>query len=143
MADEQQCHGRADGLENTGPLICPKDHDTMETITVEDITIDRCPTCGGMWFDLGELRQLLEADGLEKEDLLRKDKAHAHVDVHRRIAICCPRDGFAMMQIHDATQRHIEYELCMQCGGIFLDSGELRDLDKFTLLERLRAATGR
>jgi len=27
--------------------------------------------------------------------------------------------------------------------GIFLDSGELLDLDKFTLIERLRAATGR
>jgi uncharacterized protein len=143
MADDKQCHGKADGFENTGPLTCPKDGDTMETIEVEDIAIDRCPTCGGMWFDLGELRQLLNADGLEKEDLLREDKARSHVDVHNRKVVCCPRDGFAMMKIHDATQRHIEYELCMQCGGIFLDSGELLDLDKFTLLERLRAATGR
>ena len=47
------------------------------------------------------------------------------------------------MSILDSPQRHIEYELCMICGGIFLDSGELQDLDKFTLIERLKAATGR
>lgn len=129
--------------ENAGVLVCPKDASVMLTIRVEDIEIDRCPTCGGIWFDLGELRQLLEIDGLEKEDLLKKDKTQAHVDVRTRTAIQCPRDGFAMMTIKDSQQRHIAYELCMMCGGIFLDSGELRDLSKFTLIEKIRAAIGR
>jgi Zn-finger nucleic acid-binding protein len=129
--------------ENAGVLVCPKDGSTLLTMSVEDTEIDRCPTCGGIWFDLGELRRLLGGDGLEKEDLLKKDKAQAHVDVHTRTAPRCPRDGFAMMTIRDSQQRHVAYELCMMCGGIFLDSGELRDLSKFTLVEKLRAAVGR
>jgi Zn-finger nucleic acid-binding protein len=112
----------------------------MNTVDVEGIVIDRCPTCGGIWFDLGELREILENKTLDTKPLIKEDKARAHVDVHTRKTVCCPRDGFAMMEIHDPAQKHIAYELCMMCGGIFLDSGELKDLSKVTLIERLRKA---
>lgn len=143
MEHERTCHGMADGFENQSPLTCPKDGTLMNTVSVEGTELDRCPTCGGIWFDLGELRALLEIDGLEKEDLLRKDREQSHVDVRRRTVVCCPRDGFAMVQVKDSRQRHIAYELCMMCGGIFLDSGEFKDLSKFTLIEKIRAAIGR
>lgn len=143
MSENKPCQGRADGFENKSPLTCPKDGSLMEIVAVEQVELDRCPDCGGMWFDLGELRGLLETDGLDKGDLLRKDQEKEHADVRRRTVVCCPRDGFAMMEIKDSRQQHVAYELCMMCGGVFLDGGEFKDLSRFTLVERVRAALGR
>jgi len=132
-----------DAIDTSGPIACPKDGTTMDAIDIEGITIDRCTTCNGMWFDLGELREILENKELDTKSLVKDDQARDHVQVRNRATVCCPRDGFAMMEVRDSTQQHIAYELCMMCGGIFLDAGELKDLTKFTLIERLRAAVAR
>ncbi|MEP6769090.1 MAG: zf-TFIIB domain-containing protein [Acidobacteriota bacterium] len=38
---------------------CPRDGDQMEVDRVEETEVDRCPTCGGIFFDRGELETLL------------------------------------------------------------------------------------
>ena len=43
-----------------------------------------------------------------------------------------------MVTLHNLPQVHVEYEQCSICGGIFLDRGELNDLNSYTVLERLR-----
>ena len=41
---------------------CPKCGEMMELVTHESINVDRCPGCGGMWFDLFEAEDLIETE---------------------------------------------------------------------------------
>lgn len=43
-------------------LRCPRDGGEMVTVTHDDVQIDRCTQCGGMWLDAGELEQLTQRD---------------------------------------------------------------------------------
>lgn len=45
--------------QSTGPRACPVTGDTLEQITMMGVIIDRCPKCGGVWLDSGELEQIL------------------------------------------------------------------------------------
>lgn len=50
---------------------CPICRKKMEKVLCgknEDILIDRCRNHHGLWFDKGELEQLLESGGLDKDD---------------------------------------------------------------------------
>ncbi|HUP49964.1 MAG TPA: zf-TFIIB domain-containing protein [Thermoanaerobaculia bacterium] len=38
---------------------CPKCGMDLHTIEFQGISLDKCPTCNGTWFDGGELEQLL------------------------------------------------------------------------------------
>ncbi|MBA2502325.1 MAG: zf-TFIIB domain-containing protein [Pyrinomonadaceae bacterium] len=39
-------------------LRCPKCDGTLETVSFENVQIDRCNKCQGVWLDAGELEQL-------------------------------------------------------------------------------------
>ena len=39
-------------------LHCPKCDGTLETVNFENVQIDRCNKCHGVWLDAGELEQL-------------------------------------------------------------------------------------
>jgi hypothetical protein len=49
---------------------CPNDNTVLEKKTVKDITIDYCPTCGGIHFDKGEVESLIKA-GVDEDDLYK------------------------------------------------------------------------
>ena len=54
--------------ERESPRSCPVDGSHMNKQTVHNVVIDRCPTCGGIWLDAGELE-------LVKDALTAGDKA--------------------------------------------------------------------
>lgn len=37
---------------------CPKDGARLTGRVVNEVTIDECPSCGGMWIDRGELQEV-------------------------------------------------------------------------------------
>lgn len=43
-------------------LLCPKDQSTLTSIERNGVTIERCPECGGIFLDRGELERLMEAE---------------------------------------------------------------------------------
>lgn len=43
----------------------------MERVTVDSVEIDKCPNCGGMWLDPGELDLLLKRAKGSKNGLMR------------------------------------------------------------------------
>lgn len=45
---------------NTSPRRCPRDNEVMGEKIYAGITLDCCPTCKGIWFDEGEVRQVFE-----------------------------------------------------------------------------------
>ncbi|HXD32257.1 MAG TPA: zf-TFIIB domain-containing protein [Pyrinomonadaceae bacterium] len=42
----------------TSSMQCPRCDGTLETKTFENVEVDICPKCGGLWLDSGELEQL-------------------------------------------------------------------------------------
>lgn len=44
---------------------CPKCPAPLETAQVDDVTVDLCRKCGGVWLDAGELEQIVarESEG--------------------------------------------------------------------------------
>ncbi|HEV8661104.1 MAG TPA: zf-TFIIB domain-containing protein [Thermoanaerobaculia bacterium] len=41
---------------------CPKCGMDLSSIELHGVTVDQCPSCGGIFFDAGEVEQLLERD---------------------------------------------------------------------------------
>ncbi len=87
-----------------------------------NITIDVCPKCHGIWLDKGELQKILKDKKLA--DYLTK-----HIGTKSKSPMVCPRCGNTMdiEKVED-----IEVDVCLLCGGVWLDEGEIEDLEKKT-----------
>lgn len=109
---------------------CPRCSSAMETVEVEGEEINRCTSCGGLWFDEFELADLTAREGSEKVDTGRADKSNQH----SQAVLNCPKCGSPMVRMVDAQHTHIWYETCDECGGSFLDAGEFRDLKKHNFI---------
>ena len=83
-----------------------------------NIIIDVCPKCKGIWLDKGELGKLLQDRKLT--NYLTK-----HIGTKSRSPMVCPRCGMTM-DIEKADD--IEVDVCLTCGGVWLDPGELEAL---------------
>lgn len=55
--EEAQARG-----EERATMQCPRCTGTLHEVAVNDVRIDRCDTCQGVWLDAGELEQLRGED---------------------------------------------------------------------------------
>ncbi len=46
--------------DRSGPMTCPVDGTTLVMSARQNIEIDYCPTCRGVWLDRGELDKIIE-----------------------------------------------------------------------------------
>jgi Zn-finger nucleic acid-binding protein len=114
---------------------CPKCSAIMEPVTFEGVTVDRCTSCKGIWFDANEQKQLKEKKGsevIDSGDVAVGKKLDKITNIH------CPRCHGPMIRMVDVDQHHIDYEACTTCYGIFLDAGEFKDLKNYNLMDYLR-----
>jgi uncharacterized protein len=92
------------------------------------LEVDVCDGgCGGIWFDHYELAKVDEAADTAGEGLLDVDRDPSlQVDLDRRRL--CPKcaDGVVMMRHFTSVERKVTVDECPECGGIWLDAGELR-----------------
>jgi PAT family beta-lactamase induction signal transducer AmpG len=122
--------GTRGGLFWSGAMRCPKCRSDMETVLIDDIEVDRCEYCHGLWFDDGELQALnnpFAASVLDTGDV-KAGREYNFMDDYR-----CPRCGDEMARKSDPQQPHIWYEQCTACAGTFFDAGEFKDLARHTL----------
>ncbi len=112
----------------------------MEKIRFQDIEVDRCTWCRGIWFDLLEhirLKNRPDAETIdvgadsERAQLIRKE-------LNEVGDIDCPRCHVRMVKLVDARQSHIWYEKCQTCSGVFLDAGEFKDLKSETMGDMIK-----
>ena len=104
---------------------CPRCQGEMEPVKFEDIEVDRCVNCQGLWFDAYEDRELRARTGAGVIDI-GPQKSGAPRDTQRKIH--CPKDGTPMVRMVDREQTHVWFESCSVCHGSFFDAGEFRDL---------------
>src|SRR5687768_1888151 len=104
---------------------CPKCGKALKTVSFAGTEVEKCSSCGGLWFDALEDRDLRQTKGaaerLDTGDAAkgRKQDAQGKVD--------CPRCKARMIRMVDREQAHIWYENCPVCHGSFFDAGEFRD----------------
>jgi uncharacterized protein len=118
---------------------CPKCGAAMELVKVEDVEIDRCGGCGGMWFDLLEHEHLKAIAGSEQVDSGAPGRGQKQDQIRKAN---CPRCKTPMIGMVFAEQTHIHYEMCSVCHGVYLDAGEFADFKHLTLGERVKHALG-
>jgi Zn-finger nucleic acid-binding protein len=96
------------------------DHPLMETAQVNELSVDICPSCRGLWLDRDELRRL-SAHPDELEALRQRVSAEEpgpEPAASGECPACQRRLGIAMIG-------SFSVEYCTICGGVFLDRGEL------------------
>jgi uncharacterized protein len=118
---------------------CPKCNAPMELVTFADVTVDRCTSCRGIWFDAHEQKWLKEKKG---SDIIDIGNAAVGKKMDKITDYRCPRCQGTMIRMVDAGPHHIDYEACSRCFGIFLDAGEFRDLKDLTISEYLQGLFG-
>ena len=119
---------------DTHNLQCPKCEHGMEEITHDDIAIDRCTNCQGLWFDTDEAHELKLRHGSEAVDTGDKSEGWKY---DSRTNVNCPHCGKLMDLSYDPKQIHIWYEVC-EDHGMFMDAGEFTDFKNETQLDWFR-----
>lgn len=114
---------------------CPKCESEFETFTYENVEVDRCTSCGGIWFDALEKENLMLIQGAERIDIGDKRVGKKYNEMQD---INCPKCEVKMLRMADKTQFHIEYEFCPTCLSTFFDAGEFKDLNELTFGERFK-----
>ena len=111
---------------------CPKCGGDMEKVTYQEIKVDRCTRCKGIWFDMLEAEQLKALKGSEDIDTGDPKLGKVFSKVEK---INCPVCHSQMIRMVDLDQPHIWYEACTVCYGLFFDAGEFRDHKEETVLD--------
>jgi Zn-finger nucleic acid-binding protein len=104
---------------------CPKcKTETLVEFLVEDVTVDRCPSCAGIWFDRQELSELLAEDARRVAELRRSSENEAAEEIRGD----CPRDASPLTRVYSSIDRSVILDACADCHGIWLDGGEFDKL---------------
>jgi Zn-finger nucleic acid-binding protein len=114
---------------------CPKCDAKMQLVMYDDIGVDRCTGCKGLWFDMLEHEHLAAIEGSEAIDFGSAAIGERFNEVDD---INCPKCNSAMLKMVDAQQSHIWYEGCPSCFGVFFDAGEFRDYKEKTVFDFFR-----
>jgi len=121
---------------------CPACFHELTQAQAGSVTVDVCQGgCGGIWFDAFELQQVEEEGNAAAEPLLwiHRDQGVV-VDPSRKRE--CPRcPGIKLHRHFFSARRRIEVDQCPNCGGYWLDAGELAQvLEEKALDARQRQA---
>ena len=119
-------------------LKCPLDGTPLDLGREYDIEVDRCPQCGGAWYDDEEL-SLLEATVADD------DERRGMIDYAKReSAFSCPVCE-TPMRAFNYRAYNLELDACTKEHGFWLDAGEanrVRDVmkDRVSGLQRAGSA---
>lgn len=116
---------------------CPKCAANMKTVHYEEIEVDRCSACRGIWFDMLEHEDLKRLAGSEAIDT-----GAGVPGLNEVTRIQCPRCAVPLIHMAVAGQPHIGYEACTVCYGLYFDAGEFSDFREDTFAEAWRASFG-
>ncbi len=103
---------------------CPKCENRIFEVQYFGVTLDKCKTCQGLWFDSNELDQLKSQldESIRWIDIdLWKYANRANFKPSR---FDCPKCQTVMSELQFDGSK-VTLEFCINCGGAWLDGGEL------------------
>lgn len=107
-------------------MTCPTCGHELREIRAGDIKVDTCKGgCGGLWFDQFELKKVDERHETAGEILLDivRDRSLKIDREKRRLCPKCPT--MVLMRHFFSVKKQVEVDECPECGGVWLDPGEL------------------
>ena len=114
----------------------------MLTLELQDVEIDYCTDCSGIWLDAGELELLLGEQDKAKQ-LLDSFKVDSEsIETKRKCPIC---DKKMQKVIVGSSKPILLIDKCHKGDGLWFDKGELHDifdraqLDKNNRIQKLLA----
>jgi Zn-finger nucleic acid-binding protein len=114
-------------------LKCPKCSAAMESIVFHDITVDRCSSCHGLWFDA------LEKDHLDElKDSASIDIGSTGVAAASPAQMNCPVCHTRMFEMGDQKTPTTHFHACKVCYGLFFDAGKYREHKEHGVMSLLR-----
>jgi len=104
---------------------CPACYNELTEVQVGPIQVDVCQGgCGGVWFDAFELQQVDEIHEPGDSLLHIQPDPQVVVDLSRKRE--CPRcAGIKLHRHFFSPRRQVQVDQCPNCGGYWLDAGEL------------------
>ena len=97
---------------------CPVCQEITFVVEYQDVEIDLCPTCNGIWLDHGELELLLGP-----ETAINSVPAESNEDLRR-----CPLCPKKMDKVNIGPGRRVLIDTCPDGCGLWFDSNELSEL---------------
>lgn len=103
---------------------CPDCRKPMLVLEIDQVEIDYCAACGGVWLDSGELELLIE-DPDQKDSFLGSVRP---ADNCPEPKLKCPLCRKRMKKIEVAGIEDIILDSCPRNHGLWLDKGELESV---------------
>lgn len=109
-------------------MICPACAAQLSALKLPGLTVDVCRAgCGGIWFDNFELGKVDAAHESLGEALTKIQPNPAAVIVPYKRP--CPKcTGITMLQHKFSREKPVAVDECPNCGGVWLDGGELAEI---------------
>jgi len=111
---------------------CPRDGVRLQEVKVDELVLDRCPSCEGVWFDFGVLERVLSRDAKTVEETLMERPA---ASMPRAEDLSCPRCGDVLIRMR-GTDEGVTYYGCLTCYGRWLDGSDMARLLRRSLLAK-------
>lgn len=108
---------------------CPKCNQELEIASYMDIEVNKCPDCGGMWFDYNEIDQV--EDSVFDEDDFKNTMITNLKSGEEDCPVCSSK-----MEKFNYRWEDLELESCIHQHGFWLDKGEadrlVQVMEKYT-----------
>ncbi len=108
---------------------CPRCHASLAPVEYEGITVEACSQCNGHWLRQPQLKDIVDTreKTWDREEVAAMQKPHLQgVPLEKvREALPCPACGRTMETFDYAGDTGILLDRCRDCGGLWLDGGEL------------------
>jgi membrane associated rhomboid family serine protease len=104
-------------------LTCPSCQDKyLTSYDFHHEEVDSCESCGGIWFDNGELNGALSTADNDEDNASVEQNLGTHIKQSpRQCAHCeCHLDSYHLMDGYE-----IEVDVCTSCSGVWIDHGQL------------------
>ena len=104
---------------------CPHCSEPMVTLELDDVEIDHCLECGGIWLDAGELDILLGASEQAGAMLKSFNNAPNCAEKLRKCPICLKK----MEKVLAGSETDaVLLDRCRKGDGLWFDAGELEEI---------------
>jgi uncharacterized protein len=113
---------------------CVKCEGELVMVRIDDVDVDQCDRCAGIWFDAHELERVLRREHVEP--LLGRGPVHAGDDDRRGRCPRCKGEGVLVRVASPRAGIHVD--TCAICGGKWLDGGEIDVLARKTFKDTMR-----
>jgi Zn-finger nucleic acid-binding protein len=105
---------------------CPACFNELTELQIGTLTVDACQGgCGGIWFDAFELQKVDEESETAGQPLLHIQRDEQLVVDSSRKRECPHCAGMKLHRHFFSAKRRVEVDECPNCGGYWLDAGEL------------------